>query len=575
MKTTNWKTNWLAALLTAGCVWLHTPAVQAIEKVDLAEGAAPAAQANTNELSPATNSVETETVMSNAPAPIEPEQSVTSRKHKWNTVSFKSGREREVRVVVGKDVELKAGESAEAVVVIGGSAKVNGKVRDAVVAIMGNVEVGGEVGDAVVAVMGNVKVRPEAKIHGDVVSVGGRTDIAEGATVKGHTQDVDFGMGGLPGMPQLSHPVWLKQWVTQCVLMLRPLSPQVGWVWTVAGAFFLFYLLITVAFPKPIAACVDEMMRRPITTFLMGLLTKLLAALVLLLLVVTVVGLVAVPFVVVALLLGSLFGKAAFLQFVGAQIGRQTGFTALQKPLVAFLVGWILITLLYIVPILGLLVFVLVGLGGLGAAVMATFSGLHREVPTRSTPSPAAPSFVPPPQSAGIPPMAVGDIASGTLSSAGMATPLVSPTNAQAIPPVITAGVQTALPEALTLPRAGFWERMGAAFLDVVLVSILGAFVGGLPFGLLVALAYFAGMWAWRGMTIGGIVLNLKVVRYDGQPVSFAVALVRALAAAFSTFVLFLGFFWIAWDRDKQGWHDKIAGTVVVRQPRGTPLICL
>ena len=52
-------------------------------------------------------------------------------------------------------------------------------------------------------------------------------------------------------------------------------------------------------------------------------------------------------------------------------------------------------------------------------------------------------------------------------------------------------------------------------------------------------------------------------------------ASIRALAAAFSFVVLFLGFFWIIWDKDRQGWHDKIAGTVVVRLPRGTPLVCL
>ena len=114
---------------------------------------------------------------------------------------------------------------------------------------------------------------------------------------------------------------------------------------------------------------------------------------------------------------------------------------------------------------------------------------------------------------------------------------------------------------------------MGAGFLDVVLVSILGGWTG--PFSLLVALAYFAGMWTWKGTTVGGIVLNLKVVRLDAQPVTITVGLVRALAAAFSVVVFFLGFLWIAWDKDKQAWHDKIAGTVVVRLPRGMPLICL
>jgi uncharacterized RDD family membrane protein YckC len=129
------------------------------------------------------------------------------------------------------------------------------------------------------------------------------------------------------------------------------------------------------------------------------------------------------------------------------------------------------------------------------------------------------------------------------------------------------------LPETLSYPKAGFWERMGAAFLDLVLVGISGALVG--PFVPIVALAYFSAMWAWKGTTIGGIVIGLKVVRFDGQPVTFAVALVRALAGAFSIFVLFLGILWIAWDSEKQGWHDKIAGTVVLKLPRGTPLVCL
>jgi len=38
--------------------------------------------------------------------------------------------------------------------------------------------------------------------------------------------------------------------------------------------------------------------------------------------------------------------------------------------------------------------------------------------------------------------------------------------------------------------------------------------------------------------------------------------------------VFFLGFLWVAWDKDKQGWHDKIAGTVVVRLPQAQPLVC-
>jgi uncharacterized RDD family membrane protein YckC len=127
------------------------------------------------------------------------------------------------------------------------------------------------------------------------------------------------------------------------------------------------------------------------------------------------------------------------------------------------------------------------------------------------------------------------------------------------------------VPEILTYPKASFWERIGAAFLDVILVSILCAVLH--PIAPLVALAYFSALWAWKGTTIGGIVVGLKVVRVDGKPLTFPVSLIRSLAAAFSILVLFLGYLWIAWDPEKQGWHDKIAGTVVLKLPKGIPLV--
>ena len=140
-----------------------------------------------------------------------------------------------------------------------------------------------------------------------------------------------------------------------------------------------------------------------------------------------------------------------------------------------------------------------------------------------------------------------------------------------------------ATPEALAFPHAGFWERMGAGFLDVVLVMMLTAMLdhfrtgraGGPGLFLLVAVVYFVAMWAWKGTTVGGIVLNLKVARLDGGQITIVVALVRALMGAFSVVVLFLGVLWIAFDPNKQGWHDRIAGTVVVRLPRGAPLVCI
>jgi uncharacterized RDD family membrane protein YckC len=111
---------------------------------------------------------------------------------------------------------------------------------------------------------------------------------------------------------------------------------------------------------------------------------------------------------------------------------------------------------------------------------------------------------------------------------------------------------------------------MVALLLDLVLVAVLMDVLGhsAHDMELLVLAVYGAVMWKLRGTTVGGIVFDLHVVRVDGRPVDWETAIVRALGCFLSLFVVFLGFIWIALDDNHQAWHDKIAGTVVVRAKR-------
>jgi uncharacterized RDD family membrane protein YckC len=94
---------------------------------------------------------------------------------------------------------------------------------------------------------------------------------------------------------------------------------------------------------------------------------------------------------------------------------------------------------------------------------------------------------------------------------------------------------------------------------------------GGMP--LLWVAVYGAVMWALKGTTIGGSICGLHLVRLDGKPVDWGTAIMRALGCFLSLVVGGLGFIWIAFDKDQQAWHDKVAGTVVVRTPKGTPIV--
>jgi uncharacterized RDD family membrane protein YckC len=127
--------------------------------------------------------------------------------------------------------------------------------------------------------------------------------------------------------------------------------------------------------------------------------------------------------------------------------------------------------------------------------------------------------------------------------------------------------------ELSTLPRAGFWLRMGALALDVLLIAIVvNVLEPSEHIFALVLAGYGALMWKLRGTTIGGIICNLRVVRTDGRDIAWETAIVRALGCFLSLIPLGLGFLWMVFDSNRQTWHDKIAGTVVVRVPKNQPL---
>jgi uncharacterized RDD family membrane protein YckC len=480
------------------------------------------------------------------------------------------GVRREAVVAIRKNAELKADDSSDTVVAIGGSATALGRVREAVVAIAGDVTVESFADEAVavlgqvtagpqarirgdiVAVGGDILIRKGAKVRGDVVAVGGRANVEEGAIVEGRVQEIDLGAIGW----KLG---WLRGWFTHCFLLMRPLAPQVGWVWVIMIGFLAFYFFVAALFPKPVLACVNELNRRPATTFFMGLLTKLLFLPVILILSATGVGLLVAPFILAALVIGAIVGKVALLEFIGLKIGKHSSAEALHHPLVGLLFGALIIILLYLVPFVGMLTLGMAGIWGLGGAVTAAFGGMRREAAEKAALRHAAR-----PLSAPI---------TGQPTAGETPNPTVGAGQGAVPPASMPSALQTPLTDELAYPRAGFWERMGGAFLDMVIVGILAALAHLPPLGLLIGVAYFAGMWAWKQTTIGGIVIGLKVVRIDGQRFTFLTAIVRALAAIFSVVVFFFGFLWIGWDVEKQGWHDKIAGTVVVRLPRGVPLV--
>jgi uncharacterized RDD family membrane protein YckC len=481
-------------------------------------------------------------------------------------------------VSVGHDSHLAKGDTAEVVVSVFGSSTAEGTVTDSVVSVFGNTRVTGPVADSavavfgstyvngpvrgqVVAVFGDVELGPQAEVNGEVVSVGGTIKRDEHAITHGQVSNVSAGGA-------FANVEWLKEWVIQCALHGRLLAfgPNLGWAWIVALSFLVFYTLLALLFRGGIEKCEQVLISRPGYSILTALLSVLIVPIVLILLAITGIGLVLWPFIIAGVFFATLFGKAVMLAWLGR---RCTGFLGGPiHPALAVLVGGVIVLGLYFVPILGLIVYKLFGWVGMGVVFYTLILGMKREKPPAPPPVLGNPLVAPASAVAGqpaFPPASAGEPPAVALAGANL-------------PPVLQPALSLSL-----LPRAGFWIRMAALLLDVILVAIISSFLSNLfPLSshvrlradLLPMLAvYGAVMWKLKATTIGGIVLGLKVVRLDDRPIDWGTAIVRALSCFLSLVVVGLGFLWVVFDNDKQSWHDKIAGTTVVRVPKGMSLI--
>jgi uncharacterized RDD family membrane protein YckC len=139
---------------------------------------------------------------------------------------------------------------------------------------------------------------------------------------------------------------------------------------------------------------------------------------------------------------------------------------------------------------------------------------------------------------------------------------------------------------------AGFWIRVGASMIDTILIlaiiwPILTAIYGkdywadtSLIHGvwdvilnfILPAIAVIL-FWIYRSATPGKMALKLTIVdAKTGAKPSTGQFIGRYLGYYVSAIPLFLGLVWVGIDKRKQGWHDKLAGTVVIRSHRTEPV---
>jgi uncharacterized RDD family membrane protein YckC len=462
-------------------------------------------------------------------------------------------------VRIGQDYTLGAGEAANQVVVIFGNATIAGRVDENVVVILGTTRIGSS-----------------AAIGGDLVVIGGAAAVEQGATVGNDLVVVGSGLespaGFMPGGEQVvigptligGRVDAIVPWLTRGLLWGRPIVPGLPWVWGIVAFFFVVYLAINALFDRPAYAAAEVLRDKPFTALGAGLLVLLLMGPAFLLLGISIIGFAVMPFLLCALVGAWILGKVSVARTLG---GVLVADEPDNRPLGAraFAVGFALLCLAYMIPIVGFVAWALSGVMGLGAAALTFMAAYRRESPPAAVP-PVPPVPIAPESGTFAPPVTGGDVSGAAVYAAAPAT-----AGAVGMPP--SPPMPTAV--AIAFPHARFRDRLAAFILDVILVMLAVQLIDPSEEGrafFLGLLTYHIGLWTWKQTTVGGIICQLRVVRTNGSRLTFADALVRGLSSIFSLAVAGLGVLWILRDPERQAWHDKIAGTFVVKVPRNYPV---
>ena len=145
-----------------------------------------------------------------------------------------------------------------------------------------------------------------------------------------------------------------------------------------------------------------------------------------------------------------------------------------------------------------------------------------------------------------------------------------------------------------TVERIGFLSRFGAELLDLIamwlLIAVSGvgvwavlsvagasdsaALVSVVIVGVTLGVGYWVLLHAHGNQTLGKRAIGAVVTDTQLRPIGYGRALGRLVAEIASALPLNLGYLWPLWDRERQTFHDKLAGTLVVRRsdlPTGTP----
>jgi hypothetical protein len=263
------------------------------------------------------------------------------------------------------DIVVEKGEVQDNVFTIGGSIHIKGRVEKTVIALGGTITIEGEVGEAVMGIGADVILKSSARIEGDLVSFGGTLTKAQGTVIEGDTIffKADEGIG------KLIQEGLFGQRGASLIPLLIIVRLIMAFIW------FILAVVLLAIFPRQITFATDQVRKAFWPVFGTGVLAIVVFSGLVVFAALLSLALIGLPILVSLIIIGviiKIFGQVILFYFFGETLYRAFSGKP-TPPFLAVTIGFVLVTVVGMIPILGALVSLVLSIIGWGVVVRTKF----------------------------------------------------------------------------------------------------------------------------------------------------------------------------------------------------------
>jgi len=267
--------------------------------------------------------------------------------------------------VLKKDIYIAEDEVLDNVMSFGGDILVKGKINENVIAFGGTITIEGEVGEVVLGFGSEITLKSSAVIKGDVVALGGELDRESGAVIRGDTiyfntsEDIakflKEGLGSIVGI--------------SLIPLLLIINLITLFIW------FILAVIFAAAFPRQICFASSQIRKSFWPIFGTGLLSLIVFSALVILSVFLCFVLIGIPVLISLIVIGiivKIFGRVILFHFFGESLARAFG-SKQPSILLSMSLGFLLVGLISLIPILGFLFSFVLSIIGWGVVIRTRF----------------------------------------------------------------------------------------------------------------------------------------------------------------------------------------------------------